>query len=89
MSDEDCLLKVELVAELYHVVRIAIERGIFGRIVGLQVRATRADMIKKDCLKVVFESGGHVPPHVLVAAKSVGEHHCRRAGAGNMHVIAN
>ena len=89
MADEDRVLEAEFVADLDHVVRVARKRGVFLGIVGLQVRPARPDMVEKDSPKSVLESGRHVPPHVLVAAKSVGEHHRRGTGAGRMNVVAN
>jgi hypothetical protein len=89
MADENRVLEAKLIADLDDVARIAIKRGIFRWIVGLQVRAACADMIEKNDPELVFERGRHIPPHVLVATKPVGEHHRRGAGPGGLNVVAN
>ena len=48
----------------------------------------RADMVEKDNPKSILERRRHAPPHVLIAAKSVGEHHPRGTGAGGTNVVA-
>ena len=89
MADEDRVLQAEFVADLDHIVRVAGERGVLRGIVSLQIGAARADMIEKDDPELVLERGRYVPPHVLIAAKTVRENHRGWAVAGHMDIVAN
>jgi hypothetical protein len=88
MPDEDCILETKFVADIDNVVRVSGKRRLCLRIVGFQVRPTRADMVEKDSLKPGLERWRHMPPHVLVAAKSMREHH-GGAGPGSANIVTN
>ena len=78
MPDKDTIPDAELFSQVDDVLGIAIQIGVFFRLIGGQIRAARADLIEQNGLEPRLERGGHQPPHVLVAAEAVGEHH----GAG-------
>ena len=89
MADEDRVLEFELIADLDDVVGITLERGILGRIVGLEIGAARADMIEQHGPEPVLEGRRNMPPHVLVAAEAMREHHRGRAGAFDVNIVAS
>ena len=75
VPDEDHVPEPELVADLEHVLGVAVERGVALRVVGGQVGAARADVVEEDDPMIVREGGRDEPPHVLVAPEPVREEH--------------
>jgi hypothetical protein len=45
-------------------------------------------MVEQDCPEVTFEGGRDKPPHILIAAEAMSEHHIPVADTPNMQVIA-
>ena len=89
MTDKDRVLETELAADFDDVVGVAGKIGVFCGIVGPQIGAARPDMVEKNGPKPVLKGGRHMPPHVLVAAKSVRENDRRTARSGRLNIIAD
>ena len=75
VPDEDQIVQLELAADLEHVVGVTLERPVLEAVVRREVRAAGADVVEEDDAVFVLERRGDVPPHVLIAAEPVHEHH--------------
>ena len=80
--------QVERVADVEHVLRVAVERRVALGVVRREVGLARADVVEQDDPVVVLERGRDEAPHVLVAAEAVGEQHRLRAARRNADVVA-
>jgi hypothetical protein len=88
MADEDRPFETERRADLYDIVGVAREMGIFVAVVGREVRPAGTDMIEQDNAKLVLEVAGDVAPHILVAAETVREHYRALTGPEDLHIIS-
>src|SRR5690242_20599268 len=87
MADEYGVRQTELAADFHNIVRIAGEAGILGTVVGAKVGVAGADVVEQDSSEVILEGRFYEPPHVLIAPKSVSEHHRSFAAAANVHAV--
>jgi hypothetical protein len=89
MTNEDDVFEFELVADGQNVLGVAGERRVALLVPGAQVGSPRADVIEQHDAMVVGECRPDEPPHVLVTAEAVGEHHwLTRWRALNHDVVA-
>ena len=86
MPDENPTGHLQSAAEFNDIISVAVKRAVFGRVVGQEVRPACADIVKEDDAVLVFESGGHEPPHVLIAAETMREDDSSGAGASLCYV---
>lgn len=89
MADENDIFEPQLFTNIEHVRGVSVERAVLRSIVRRQIRPTRSHVIEQDDAIRVLEGRSHVAPHVLVAAKTVREHHRLVAMAGDADVVAN
>jgi hypothetical protein len=88
VADEDHPLEPEIPEDREDVVGVPLERAVPGRAVGREVRPAGADVVEEDGAVPVLERRSDEPPHVLVAAEAVGEHHWLAVfPAGELDVI--
>src|SRR4051812_7210878 len=85
MPDQDDVVEIECRSNLDHVGGVTVQRRILGGVVCREIRVARADVIEEHDVVAIDESRHDVPPHVLVAAEAVGEHH-RLTGWISEHV---
>ena len=81
--------QLQLAADLDHIVRVSCQRAVFLRIVGREIGSAGADVIEQDRAEVLLERRRHEPPHVLIAAEPVREHHGALAGPPRLHVVTH
>jgi hypothetical protein len=75
MADEDGIAEFERLAQLHDIGRVARQGAVPLRIVGVEIRTASAYVIEQDDAIAVPEPIDHEPPHVLIAAKAMREHH--------------
>jgi hypothetical protein len=80
VPDEHHIGEAQLVADLEHVIGVALQRRIAVAAEGSNIRAAGADVIEEHDSVAVGERGPDVAPHVLIAAESVCEEHGLSAG---------
>src|SRR5581483_1760132 len=88
MADEDGISQAKLAADLDHVVSVSGQSRILSFIVRSQVRTTCSYVVKQNDPEIRLERWRDKPPHVLIAAEPMGEHHRFLAGAPNIYIIA-
>src|SRR6476659_3413993 len=89
MADEDHVMEIEGGDDFQHIASIAVEFAIAFRAVGAEVGLSPANVIEKDDAIMLLEGRRHEPPHVLVAAKSVGEEHRLGGMPENSDVVSS
>jgi hypothetical protein len=65
MSDVHDVLELEGVAYVQDVLGVAVEVGVTVRVVGFQIRLSRADVVEQDDLVIALERWGEEPPKTL------------------------
>ena len=65
MADEDGVAQAELAADLDQVVGIPRQRGVFGRIIGRQVRSAGADMVEEHGPEIESSKAGATNRHMF------------------------
>ena len=88
VADEDDTFKLQIADDLHKVFGIAGKIPVFDRGVGGEIGAAGAYIVEEDGGVVDLEAGGHKPPHVLIAAKAMREHHRATTDALHTHVIS-
>ena len=88
VADEDHVVQIELVANVEHVLRVALERCVALGVVRGEIGLSRADIVEEDDAVVVLERRSHEAPHVLVATEAVCEEHRLRALPEHLYVVA-
>src|ERR1700733_12466637 len=88
MADKGRVPQTKFATDFNHIVRVACQRRIFGRVVRLQVGPAGADVIKQDSSELASKGGFHEPPHVLITAESMGKQHGTLARSANADIIS-
>lgn len=88
MPNEDGRPLRELLRDLDHVSRMAVERAVLLAVVGTEIRASRPNEVEQDQSMAFLERGRDEPPHVLVATVAVGEDDVGVTSADDMDVVA-
>src|SRR5579872_6400792 len=88
MADEDGISQAKLAADLDHVVSVSGQSRILSFIVRSQVRTTCSYVVKQNGPEIRLERWRDKPPHILIAAEPMGEHHRFLADALNIYIIA-
>jgi hypothetical protein len=89
MPDEYGASQSKFVSDLDYVIRVGGEAGVLLRIIGAEVGPARTYVVEEDNAELVLERRSHVPPHILITAESVREHHRRGTSAADLDVVAN
>jgi hypothetical protein len=87
MAHEDGVLEGQLVPDFDYVIRITGQRRIFAGVVSREVGAAGADMVEQHNSEVLLELRRYEPPHVLIAAETMGEDHGPFAGTVKVHFV--
>jgi hypothetical protein len=88
MPDKNSSGDVRRAGDLDHVVGIALERCVAHGIVSRRIGAACAGMVEQQSLEPVLERGSDEPPHILVAAEAVSEHHRPPRYAADPRIVA-
>src|SRR5579875_4135905 len=81
MPHEYHVTKPELLADIEHVPGVSVKRAVTFAVIAVRACATHPRVVEQDDAMGVSELGPDEPPHVLIAAEPVGEHH--RLAVGN------
>jgi hypothetical protein len=88
VAHEDDVFELQLLADLQHILGVAVERAVFRPVVSRHVRGARADMVEEHHAEVVLEGRRDEPPHVLITTEAVREQHRFLAATGGPDVVA-
>jgi hypothetical protein len=88
MPHEDAVFDVQLAPDLDDILGIPLKACVFGPIVSADIGPAVPDMIEQDGAETVAKTRLHEAPHVLVAPKAMGKHHCSIARTVNLDVVA-
>ena len=88
MADKHCVLQSQSTTDLHDVVGVAGKRRVLGLVIGRKVGSSRADVVEKHHLEVVFELRRHEAPHVLIAAEAVREDHRPVTASTHVDVVS-
>lgn len=88
MPDENASGHARRSGDLDDVVRITLERAVTRRIVSGRLGAAGPGMVEQERLEPVLEGRSDEPPHILVAAEAVGEHHRSPGYAADPRIMA-